>query len=144
MYLALGRCARSCFHLRTWTRHSSPLAFLPEGARRLSTNTPSRFDDSHDATRFGDFVPVLSESPYSVGVSHIPRKTSIPDHIVLPSYARHPHGKPEPSASNSIIELGTSGELAMRRAARLARRALALGGRLARVSCERVHVSWRA
>ena len=105
----------------------------------MNTNVSSRFDDDQDISRFGDFIPVLSESPYSVGVSHIPRKTSIPGHIPLPSYVRHPEGIPHASSGSSMIKLGTSEELSIRRAARLARQALTLGGTLARVSsCEHV------
>ena len=133
--------SRCCTLARTRTRCSTQLAGFLERTRLLTTNVPPRLDDDQSTARFGDFVPVLSESPYSVGVSHIPRKTSIPDHIALPSYARHPTGKPQASGKSSIIELGTPDELAIRRAARLARQALELGGRLVRVSCEHVRVS---
>jgi hypothetical protein len=138
MYWTSRCCALAC----TRTRHSIRPVF-PERTRLLSTNVPSRFDDYQNIARFGDFVPVLSESPYSVGVSHIPRKTFIPDRIALPSYARHPTGKPEASKKSSIIELGAPEELAMRRAARLACQALELGGSLVRVSCEHARVSRR-
>lgn len=127
--------ARLCRHLRL--RHR--LAPLSPTLRQLRHSASVRSDSSDrgpDPSRFGDFIPVLSENPHAVGVDHIPRVLSVPSHIMRPPYAQSENltGIPEEPNGENIVKLGTSDETSMRKASRLANRMLMYGRSLVRVS----------
>ncbi|KAF8318105.1 methionyl aminopeptidase [Clavulina sp. PMI_390] len=82
--------------------------------------------------RFGDYSPVLSESPHAVGVDHIPM-AEVPAPIPRPPYIISKAGYPPVPAEYSIIKLGTSEETGIRNAATLARNTLKFAGGLVQV-----------
>ena len=86
--------------------------------------------DALGLLQFGNYHFVLPENPLAVDLSHITKNVA-PDHIKRPPYVGDKAYKSK--VGDSLIRLGSSEEICIRRATRLARRTLNLARDLVKV-----------
>ncbi len=110
------------------------VSFTP-GRHDTITHEEENESSELGAECFGTYSVILPPEPFIFGVSHIPQRP-VPSHIARPSYATpSAHGRPNPcvSSDDGRIQLGSTGEWRLRRAAQLAREVLEYAGTLVKV-----------